>query len=133
VQQLLGRPYSLAGEVIKGQQLGSQLGFPTCNIDPQRKRMPLLGVFACHAKLGDELIPAAVNIGFRPTVQAQGGALVEAHLLDYSGDLYGAHLELFFRAKVRDEMKFDSVEVLSAQLREDIARVRELIIRPVQG
>lgn len=133
VQQLLGRPYSLAGEVIKGQQLGSQLGFPTCNIDPQRKRMPLLGVFACHAKLGDELIPAAVNIGFRPTVQAQGGALVEAHLLDYSGDLYGAHLELFFRAKVRDEMKFDSVEALSAQLREDIARVRELIIRPVQG
>ena len=66
-------------------------------------------------------------------MQAQGGALVEAHLLDYSGDLYGAHLELFFRAKVRDEMKFDSVEALSAQLREDIARVRELIIRPVQG
>ncbi|MDF1765275.1 MAG: bifunctional riboflavin kinase/FAD synthetase [Gammaproteobacteria bacterium] len=128
VEQLLGRPFSIAGEVIKGQQIGSQIGFPTCNIDPKRVCMPLLGVFACHAKVAGELLPAAVNIGFRPTVQAEGGALLEAHLLDYEGDLYGKTLEVIFREKVRDEMKFDSLDALKRQLGEDIARVRELII-----
>lgn len=128
VEQLLGRPFTLRGEVIKGQQLGSKIGFPTCNIDPERSNMPVLGVYACEVKLNGELRPAAVNVGFRPTVQAKGGALVEAHLLDYEGDLYGQTLEILFRAKVRDEMKFDSIDALSRQLGEDIARVRELII-----
>jgi riboflavin kinase/FMN adenylyltransferase len=128
VEQLLGRPYTISGEVIKGQQLGSQIGFPTCNIDPKRRRMPILGVFACQVRVNDTYLPAAVNIGFRPTVQESGGALLEAHLLDFSGDLYGKRLEVVFLAKVRDEMKFDSVDALKQQLGEDIARVRELII-----
>jgi riboflavin kinase/FMN adenylyltransferase len=127
-EQLLGRKYTIKGEVIKGQQLGGQIGFPTCNIDPKRLKMPLLGVFACYARLDDVLLPAAVNIGFRPTVQAEGGALLEAHLLDFRGDLYGETLEIIFVAKVRNEMKFDSVDALKHQLEEDIARVRELII-----
>ena len=127
-EQLLGRKYTIKGEVIKGQQLGGQIGFPTCNIDPQRLKMPLLGVFACYARLDDVLLPAAVNIGFRPTVQAEGGALLEAHLLDFRGDLYGETLEIVFIAKVRDEMKFESLDALKHQLEEDIARVRELII-----
>lgn len=128
VEQLLGRPYSISGEVIKGRQLGGEIGFPTCNINPRRQRIPLLGVFACHVRLNGELLPAAVNIGFRPTVEAEGGALLEAHLLDFSGDLYGKTIEVIFRAKVRDEMKFESVDALTRQLGEDIARVRELII-----
>lgn len=126
VEQLLGRPYSITGEVVKGQQLGSDLGFPTCNINPQRRRVPLHGVYACEVRLGDRYRPAAVNIGYRPTVTENGDALLEAHILDFDEDLYGKQLEVIFRHKIRDEMKFDGLEALKLQISADVEKVREL-------
>ena len=83
VEQLLGRPYSITGVVVKGRQLGADLGFPTCNINPQRQKIPLHGVYACEVRLNDCFKQAAVNIGYRPTISEDGDALLEAHILDF--------------------------------------------------
>lgn len=126
VEQLLGRPYSMTGEVQRGQQLGSDLGFPTCNINPHRRRIPLHGVYACEVRLHERRLPAAVNIGFRPTVTESGEALLEAHILDFDADLYGETIEVLFRDKLRDEEKFADLEALKAQIRADVQAVRDL-------
>ena len=127
VEQLLGRPYSMKGEVVQGQRLGSDLGFPTCNLNPHRRRIPLHGVYACEVRLGDRYRQAAVNIGFRPTVTEDGEALLEAHILDFDEDLYGKTIEIIFRRKIREEVKFDGLEALKRQIGADVRRVRELL------
>lgn len=127
VEQLLGRPYSIKGEVTRGKQLGTDLGFPTCNINPQRQRIPLHGVYACEVRLVDKYRPAAVNIGYRPTISEDGDALLEAHILDFDENLYGKSIEVIFRKKIRDEVKFDGLEALKQQIGADVARVRELL------
>lgn len=124
VEQLLGRPYSIKGEVVRGQQIGTDLGFPTCNINPQRQRIPLHGVYACEVRLVDRYRQAAVNIGYRPTITADGDALLEAHILDFDEDLYGKTIEVIFRHKIRDEVKFDGLEALKQQISADVAQVR---------
>lgn len=126
VEQLLGRPYSIKGEVVRGQQLGTDLGFPTCNINPQRRKIPLHGVYASEVRLVDRFRPAAVNIGYRPTVTEQGDALLEAHILDFDENLYGKTIEVIFRAKIRDEIKFDSLDALKMQISADVETVRKL-------
>lgn len=127
VELLLGRPYSMKGEVVPGQQLGSDLGFPTCNINPHRRKIPLHGVYACEVRLGDRFRPAAVNIGYRPTVTETGEALLEAHILDFDEDLYGKSIEVIFREKIREEEKFDGLETLKRQISADVAQVREVL------
>ncbi len=127
VEQLLGRAYSIKGEVVQGKQLGTDLGFPTCNINPQRQRIPLHGVYACEVRLGDRYHPAAVNIGYRPTISECGSALLEAHILDFNEDLYGKVIEVIFREKIREEVKFESLEALTQQISADVDRVRELL------
>lgn len=126
VEQLLGRPYSIKGEVVRGQQLGTDLGFPTCNINPQRRKIPLHGVYASEVRLGDRFRPAAVNIGYRPTISEQGDALLEAHILDFDEDLYGKNIEVIFREKIRDEMKFADLQALKQQIAADVDAVRAL-------
>jgi len=126
VEQLLGRPYSIKGEVVRGQQLGTDLGFPTCNINPLRRKIPLHGVFASEVRLVDKFRPAAVNIGYRPTVTEQGDALLEAHILDFDENLYGKTIEVIFRAKIRDEIKFDSLDALKQQIGADVEQVRSI-------
>ena len=126
VEQLLGRPYSIKGEVVRGKQLGTDLGFPTCNIRPQRLRIPLHGVYACEVRLADQYRPAAVNIGYRPTVTESGEALLEAHILDFNEDLYGKTIEVIFRQKIREEVKFSSLEELKQHISADVEQVREL-------
>ena len=126
VEQLLGRPYSMKGEVIHGQQLGSDLGFPTCNINPHRLKIPLHGVFACQVRLGDCFRLAAVNIGYRPTVTEDGEALLEAHILDFDEDLYGKNIEVIFFHKLREEIKFDRLEALKKQISADVQQVRKM-------
>jgi riboflavin kinase/FMN adenylyltransferase len=122
---LLGRPYGLAGTVVAGDRIGRQLGFPTANLDVTGLALPPRGVYAARAKLGDDLLPAAVNIGIRPTVAGAGAKTrVEAHLLDFSGDIYGRTLELIFEAKLRDETKFSGPEALRRQIEDDIASAR---------
>lgn len=125
VERLLGRPYAIAGEVVEGRKLGSDLGFPTCNVNLHRQRIPLHGVYACEVELDGKCHAAAVNIGYRPTVTEEGEALLEAHLLDFSGDLYGRQLEVIFRHKIRDEEKYESLDVLKKQIALDVAQVRQ--------
>lgn len=133
VEQLLGRPFSMKGEVQRGRQLGTDLGFPTCNINPGRRRLPLRGVYACEVRLGDRYRSAAVNIGYRPTVSETGEALLEAHILDFEDNLYGKQIEVIFRHKIRDEIKFDGLDALKRQMRADVEQVREVLDTAVGG
>lgn len=116
--QMLGRAYSLAGTVIRGDGLGRELGFPTANIDTVGLALPPRGVYAAHAQVAGKPYRAVLNIGYRPTLQSPKPQLrVEAHLLDFAGGIYGEELELTFVDKLRDEKKFPSL----AKLREQIA------------
>ena len=123
--QMLGRPYAICGRVLAGDQVGHQLGFPTANLDVTNLVLPPNGVYAGCTKIAGQFFRAAVNLGVRPTVAAgQPELRVEAHLLDFSGDLYGAELELELGEKLRDEKKFSAASELSAQIARDVAAVR---------
>ena len=123
--QMLGRTYSLASTVIRGDRLGRQLGFPTANLDPDHLVIPPNGVYAAHAHVQDRLYRAVVNIGTRPTLQSPQPKLqVEAHLLDVSADLYGQEMEIAFVEKLRDERKFSSTDALRNQIQTDIEAAR---------
>lgn len=125
--QMLGRAYSLAGTVIRGDQLGHQLGFPTANLDTTGLLLPPNGVYAAHAAIGNNTFRAVLNIGVRPTVnQPIPQPRVEVHLLDFTGDLYGQEIEITFTAKLRDEQKFTSLDALKAQIARDIAESRKM-------
>ena len=124
--QMLGRAWSLAAKVVRGDRLGHQLGFPTANVDATGLVLPPNGVYAALAREpGGVAHRAVVNIGTRPTLKTAAPELrVEAHLLDFSGDLYGQELELLFTDKLRDEQKFSSVDELKAQIARDIVEAR---------
>jgi riboflavin kinase/FMN adenylyltransferase len=123
--QMLGRPYAICGRVVEGDQIGHQLGFPTANLDAAYLILPPHGVYSASTTLNGQLYRAALNIGLRPTVAAAKPQLrVEAHLLDFSGPLYGAELELEIGAKLRDERRFRSPEELREQIQRDVAAVR---------
>ena len=123
-EQLLGRPYSLTGRVIKGQQLGRTLGFPTANLKlPPEKFMPRNGVYSVKvygvmAPPNASPLPGVMNIGYRPTVDGQTQT-VEIHLLNWVGDLYGQTLTVSLEAFLRPEQKFDSLDSLKAQIKRD--------------
>jgi riboflavin kinase/FMN adenylyltransferase len=126
--QMLGRAYSLAGAVTRGEGLGRQLGFPTANLSVSGLLVPPHGVYAAHAQVQGKLFGAAVNIGIRPTFAAGQSAIhVEAHLLDFDGDLYDEELEITFVERLRDEQKFTSLQALKAQIQRDITDTRELL------
>lgn len=128
--QMLGRCYALAGRVVKGDQLGRQLGFPTANVDVAGMVLPPGGVYAVRTLAQGKWRRAVLNIGRRPTVASPEPALrVEAHLLGFSGDLYGEELELTFVERLRDEVKFPSVEALRAQIAADVKRAEEIFAR----
>ncbi len=123
--QMLGRPYEICGRVVVGDQIGHELGFPTANLDVTGLVLPPNGVYAASTKLGGKNFRVALNIGLRPTVAAAQPQLrVEAHLLDFNGDLYGQELNLEIGDKLRDERKFSSSAELRAQISCDVATVR---------
>jgi riboflavin kinase/FMN adenylyltransferase len=123
--QMLGRPYAICGRVIEGDRIGRQLGFPTANVNASGLALPPNGVYGAVTKVGGQLYRAALNIGTRPTVAAgQPQLRVEAHLLDFNGDLYGQELELEIGAKLRDEIRFSSPAQLRLQIERDVAAVR---------
>ncbi len=125
--QMLGRGYALAGVVVRGDQLGQQLGFPTANLDTTGLVLPPNGVYAVHAHAQGKSHRAVLNIGYRPTVASAAPQLrVEVHLLDFKGDLYGQELEATFVDRLRDEQKFVSLEALQRQIARDIAAAQEL-------
>ncbi len=123
---LLGRPYSICGRVVRGKQLGRTLGFPTANLRFPRKPA-LQGIYATRVHgIAAGALDSVSSFGTRPTVDGIE-PLLEAHIFDFDGDLYGRHIEVEFVAKIRDEEKFESLEALSAQMRQDADIARNLL------
>jgi len=119
--QMLGRTYSVCGTVVRGDGLGHKLGFPTANIDAASLALPPNGVYAVHAHVGGHRYRSVLNIGYRPTLQSPAPQLrVEAHLIDFAGDLYGQELEVSFFVLLRSERKFGSLRELREQIARDI-------------
>jgi riboflavin kinase/FMN adenylyltransferase len=127
VNGCLGRPYLLRGTVIRGDQRGRTIGFPTANIDHWPEQLlPANGVYATFAWLGDKRYRAATNVGVRPTI-ADAHLSVEAHLLDFDADIYGAELALEFIQHIRMEQKFAGLPALQAQIERDVTAVRTVL------
>ena len=123
--QMLGRPYALCGRIVDGDRLGRQLGFPTANLDVTGLNLPPNGVYAGITRVENVTYRVALNIGHRPTLNAPAPALrVEAHLLDFKGDLYGQELEIEVGDRLREEKKFASPAQLKEQIARDIQAVR---------
>ena len=117
---LLGRPYSMSGKVVHGAKRGRELGYPTANVHMRHERPALSGVYA--VKLDG--LPSVANLGIRPTIVGVPKLLLEVHVLDFSDDLYGQHVRVEFLHKIRDEMKFDSLDALKIQIGKDVAVAR---------
>lgn len=124
---LLGRHFEVRGVVVHGDARGRTIGFPTANIHvPERMAVPADGVYAVWCRFGGRRVPGVVNIGVRPTF-AGTHRTVEVHLLDFDGDLYGVELAVEVVDRIRDELRFESVGALVAQLGEDVAEGRRLL------
>jgi riboflavin kinase / FMN adenylyltransferase len=126
---LLGRPFVIDGKVEYGKQLGRQLGYPTANIHLRDRASPVHGIFAVRVGLGESECswPAVASLGVRPTVNEVPEPLLEVHLFDFDGDLYGQRMAVEFVAKLRDEQKFDNLDDLTVQMAKDARQARELL------
>ncbi|HEY0803403.1 MAG TPA: bifunctional riboflavin kinase/FAD synthetase [Steroidobacteraceae bacterium] len=126
-ERLLGRPYSMLGRVVHGRELGRTLGFPTANLRLMRRRPPVQGILAVRVfGIEPKALAAVASLGTRPTVDGTD-MLLEVHVFDFAGDLYGREIEVEFIAKLRDEVKFDSLDALIAQMKVDAAQARDLL------
>jgi riboflavin kinase/FMN adenylyltransferase len=126
--RMLGRPYTVCGQVVAGRKLGRQLGFPTANVASGEELTPPDGVWAVRvAMAGGEVLPAVANLGVRPTVDGTTRVL-EVHVLDFSGDLYGCEIEVEFVRFLRPEQRFGSLELLREQIQEDAAAARRWLL-----
>ena len=128
--RMLGRPFTVRGEVVRGDDRGRTLGFPTANLDPENEVLPGSGVYAGHLRMLDDgepardaFLPAVMNVGRRPTFSGEE-MRAEAHILDFDGDLYGRRVELSFSVRLRAEKKFESVEALKRQIGADVENAR---------
>ncbi|MDD4882668.1 MAG: bifunctional riboflavin kinase/FAD synthetase [Gallionellaceae bacterium] len=126
--QLLGRPYSISGRVVGGDQIGRKIGYPTANILLKHNRPPVKGVFAVRVQgLASPDWPGVANLGTRPSVHPNGNPTLEVHLFDLDRNLYGHHLRVEFLHKLRDEAKFPNFDALVAQIGKDAELARELL------
>ncbi|HCT7984757.1 TPA: bifunctional riboflavin kinase/FAD synthetase [Serratia liquefaciens] len=124
-ETLLGHPYSISGRVVHGDELGRTIGFPTANLPLKRLVAPVKGVYAVEVYgLGPEPLPGVANIGTRPTVAGVRQQL-EVHLLDVTMDLYGRHIDVVLRAKLRNEQRFASLDALKQQIANDVVTARK--------
>jgi riboflavin kinase/FMN adenylyltransferase len=127
--RFLGRPFSIFSTVIDGRRLGRTLGFPTANLRPESEQLPPNGVYAVRATVGAKEYHGVANIGVRPTVtNGDAELLLETHLFDFSGDLYGQDMEVHFLKFLRPEQKFPSLDALKAQIAEDSAAAKKCFI-----
>jgi riboflavin kinase/FMN adenylyltransferase len=140
---LLGRPFEIAGEVVRGAGRGRGLGIPTANVIPEGELLPRTGIYAARAlvleeeddaddadpdaNVDDNVHVCALSIGTNPTFTSAGTVTVEAHLLDFDADLYGRRLRLQIYHRLRDERRFESSDALMAQIADDLARTREMM------
>ena len=125
-KQLLGRQYSILGQVVKGKGIGKQIGFPTANIDAGNQMLPPPGVYAIRAKLKDKMFDGVLNMGVRPTF-GDNQFQIEAHLFDFDGSTYGHTMEIFFIEKIRDEKAFSSIEELINQIKRDVEEAVKIL------
>jgi len=124
-EALLGHPFSISGRVVHGDALGRTIGFPTANLPLRRTVTPVKGVFAVAVLgLGDQPLPGVANIGTRPTVKGLRQQL-EVHLLDTHMNLYGRHIEVVLKQKIRDEQRFASLDALKEQIAKDVVTARQ--------
>ena len=134
--RLLGRPYSISGRVVRGDQLGRTLGFPTANVQMKHNRAPLEGIFAVevHGAGGaaDDAVRGAASLGVRPTVKAQGAAVLEVYLFDFKQEIYGRHVRVDFLSKLRDEAKYADLDTLKKQIARDVENVQNFFAGNVQ-
>jgi riboflavin kinase/FMN adenylyltransferase len=125
--RLLGRPYSLRGVVVAGDKRGRALGFPTANVLPDALALvPGRGVYAGHARVGEECYGACTNVGIAPTFERRESR-VEAHLLSYEGDLYGEVVDITFEMRLRPERRFSGLGELRVQIARDVAEARRVV------
>lgn len=126
---MLGRAYSFKGRVVHGEQLGTQLGYPTANLEPlcADQLLPANGVYAITALLDGRRLKGMMNIGVRPTVSQETALRMEAHLFDFSEEIYNRELEIHFIARLRDEQRFASIAALRTQLLQDEVTGRGLL------
>ena len=126
VSKLLGHPFLLRGPVVHGDERGRQIGFPTLNVGVSADRwLPPNGVYVTRATVGDREFEACTNIGVRPTFEGDETRLVETHLLDFEGDLYGQVVTVELVERLRSEQKFDGIEALTEQIKADLVATRE--------
>lgn len=124
-ETFLGHPYAIAGQVVHGRKLGRQLGFATANIRIRHNPPPMQGVFAVQVSVGDQApLPGVANLGLRPTIDNGLSPLLEVHLLDFTGNLYDAHLHVAFLQRLRAEMKFANLAALKQQITQDVLAAR---------
>jgi riboflavin kinase / FMN adenylyltransferase len=125
-EKLLGRSYSICGRVSHGDKRGRTIGFPTANIQLFRKNTPVNGVFAVtmtgvnHCEL-----QGVANVGTRPTIDGQAKVILEVHLFDFNNEIYGRYVEVHFKHKIRDEIRFESVAQLKKQIEQDVIAARK--------
>ncbi|GAB4233566.1 MAG: bifunctional riboflavin kinase/FAD synthetase [Acidobacteriota bacterium] len=125
--RLLGRPYEMRGDVVVGDQRGRRMGFPTANLEPENPLLPANGVYVTRLEVEGRWWTGATNIGYRPTVKSRFRSprpLVETHLLDFDGDLYGRYVKLAFCCRIRPEAEFADLEALIQRIRRDILFIR---------
>lgn len=129
----LGQPFAWRGTVVRGEGRGRQIGFPTANIRPSAKEVVMLpadGVYAAEARIDDgPPLAAALSVGRKPTFGGPDDRVVEAHLLDFDGDLYGRSMVVFFRRWLRDQVRFTDVDDLKRQITRDVAAIRSHTVR----
>ena len=134
--RLLGRPYSISGRVVRGDQLGRTLGFPTANVQMKHNRAPLEGIFAVEVHgaggAGDGAVRGAASLGVRPTVKAQGAVVLEVYLFDFKQEIYGRHVRVDFLNKLRDEAKYADLDTLKKQIARDVENVQKFFAGNVQ-
>ena len=129
-KRMLGRDYSVCGRVAHGDKRGRQLGFPTANIEMLRRNTPMVGVFAVTMSgLDDKTYQGVANLGNRPTFDGGAKAVLETHLFNFSGDIYGRYVEVHFKAKIRDEIRFANFEALQAQIKLDVQAAQQIFAR----
>ena len=126
-EQLLGRRYSVCGRVAHGAKRGRSIGFPTANIKMFRKNTPINGVFAVTMTGIDDLeFQGVANVGTRPTVDGSSNVLLETHLFDFDKEIYGRYVEVHFYQKIRDEIRFRSLDELKDQILKDVADTKKI-------
>ena len=129
--RMLGRSFAIRGRVVSGDARGRSIGFPTANLDPESEMLPATGVYTGRLRLLDsgepragEILPVVINVGRRPTFDGPENLVAEAHVIDWSGDLYGRRVELSFDVRLREERRFPGVEELRAQIARDVEEGR---------